>query len=241
MPLSVLQKSHMTLGYEPQTKPPVQTWPISFHSLSRRKCEPNIGSSGSWGVSPFPFSNSPIFSKARVGEEPSVLHNTCTGCGSQSLWARRASREQLSKEEGKTCLRRFLIKMCWFQMTSGCFWIAGKGSFSPTPKLVTQQLQPGWQQAANLYFSDFHAAGLLQENRQTSAGKHNCGKVFHLIYTYLLFYALLWVTCAHRYFLSPVFMSDFSDTFLLLFFLSSISFSPSLDLLNLWRSKRIIC
>lgn len=25
MPLSVLQKSHMTLGYEPQTEPPVQT------------------------------------------------------------------------------------------------------------------------------------------------------------------------------------------------------------------------
>lgn len=212
MPLSVLQKSHMTLGYEPQTKPPVQTWPISFHSLSRRKCEPNIGSSGSWGVSPFPFSNSPIFSKARVGEEPSVLHNTCTGCGSQSLWAHRASREQLSKEEGKTCLRRFLIKMCRFQMTSGCFWIAGKESFSPTPKLVTQQSQPGWEQAANLYFSDFHAAGLLQENRQTSAGKHNGGKIFHLIYTYLLVYALLWVTCAHRYFLSLVFLCPIFQT-----------------------------
>ena len=116
-------------------------------------------------------------------------------CGlrlSEPLGTQGELESKLSTEEGKTCLRRFffLIKVCWFQVTSGCFWIAGRGSFCPSPKSVTQQSQPGSAHAADLYFSVFHAAGLAQANRQASAGKRGWERVSHLICTCLLAPAL---------------------------------------------------
>lgn len=56
-----------------------------------------------------PFSNSPILSGARAGEEPSVLHNTCAGCGSQSLWARRVSRRAAQRRGGENMFKEIFF------------------------------------------------------------------------------------------------------------------------------------
>lgn len=73
-------------------------------------------------------------------------------------------------------------------------FLEGRGSFSPSPKSVAQQPQP-----ADLYFSVFHAAGLVQATRQASVGKRGWERASHLICTCLLGSALLWVTCAHTW------------------------------------------
>lgn len=95
--------------------------------------------------------------------------------------------EQLSTGAGNALKEIFLKKkkMCWFQVTSGCFWIAGRGSFSPSPKSVTQKSQPGSVQATDLYFPVFHAAGLAQGNRQACPGKCGWERVSHLTCTAL--------------------------------------------------------
>lgn len=241
MPLSVLQKSHLTLGYEPQTKPPVQTWPSSFHSPSGRKRE-----TWRWQLwflmcvtftlQPFPH---PLQSQG--GRRAlSILHNTCTGCGSRGLWARRVSRRAAQHRGGENTLKgifffffSFLIKVWWFRVTSGWFWVAGGGSFSLSPKSVTQPSQPGSAQVVGLCFSVIHAAGLVHANRQTSAGKHGWEWASHLICPCLpasaLYESLVPIAGWHHGFLV---------LFLLLFFLPFIFFSPTLDLLNSGRGKR---
>lgn len=98
-----------------------------------------------------------------------ALHppHTCKGWGSWSPWAPAGSS---SAQQRETRLRRFKkkknrktkksSKMCWFQVTSGCFWIP----FSPSPKSVAQKSQPGSVQATDLYFPVLH----LVQGKQAS-------------------------------------------------------------------------
>lgn len=191
----------------------------------------DAGSSGSWCVSPSPSSHSP--SPAEPGWEKSPLHPP------QHLRVLRLP-EPLGKQgepesgsaRGENMLKGIFFlfnKSWWFQVTSGWFWVAGRGSFSLSPKSVTQ---PGSAQVVGLCFSVIHAAGLVRAN-------------------------ICWQTWLGTGFppflyLSPRFCSPCGPPvpvvgwhygslilFLLLFFLSFVSFSPTLNLLKGVNTRRI--
>lgn len=111
----------------------------------------------------FPLQPFPIPCRARVGEEPSPSSTTPARAAAPEPLGTQGEPESGSAR-GENMLKEIFFlfnKLWWFQVTSGWFWVAGRGSLSLSPKSVTQ---PGSAQVVGLCFSVIHAAGLVQAN-----------------------------------------------------------------------------
>lgn len=199
----------------------------------------NAGSSGSWCVSPSPFSNSPILSGARVGEEPWVLHNTCAGCGSQSLWAHRVSLRAAQHRGGENMFKKIFLIFFFNKsvLVSGdlrVFLDSREGNILPLSQVSNTTVTTWISTRCCSLFLCLPSCWACPDKQPS----------------------ICWQTWLQKGFpphlhLSPGFCSpwgspvsiagwcyNFLVMFLLFFFLSSISISPLLDLQNSGRGKR---